>query len=108
MARLILLAMLGLLLLRALSRLARGVLEGAGYSRTPDRSSVALVRDPVCGVYVVPANALTSGSGQAMKYFCSEQCRRSWSATAIPNSATPNSQATPNFQLPNSDRRVGP
>ena len=67
-----------MVVMRALSRLARGVLEGAGYSRTPARSSVSLVRDPVCGVFVAPANALTSGSGQATKYFCSEKCRRDW------------------------------
>jgi YHS domain-containing protein len=92
MARVILWAVLIMVVVRALSRLARGVLEGAGYNRTPARSSVSLVRDPVCGVFVAPANALTSGSGQATKYFCSEKCRRSWTGVSIPNSATPNSQ----------------
>ena len=38
-------------------------------------ASVPLVRDPVCGTYVVRAKALTEGSGEATQYFCSEKCR---------------------------------
>ena len=60
------------------SRAARG---GAAAARGPaaDRgggaASVPLVRDPVCGTYVVRAKALTTGSGDQMQYFCSEKCR---------------------------------
>ena len=92
MVRVILWVVLIGLLVRALSGLARGVLEGAGYSRTPDRPSLPLVRDPMCGVFVDPRRALTSGSGAATTYFCSEKCRRSWTGVSTPNSATPNSQ----------------
>jgi YHS domain-containing protein len=79
MARLILWAVLIVLLARSLSRLLHGVLEGAGYRRedSPPRS-VGLVRDPVCGVYVVPGQALSAGTGAATRYFCSEDCRRKW------------------------------
>jgi len=79
MARLILWAILIVIIARSLSRLLHGVLEGAGYSRdnAPQRS-VGLVRDPVCGVYVVPGHALTAGTGEATRYFCSEECRRKW------------------------------
>ena len=79
MARLILWAILIVIFARSLSRLLRGVLEGAGYSRdnAPQRS-VGLVRDPVCGVFVVPGHALTTGTGEATRYFCSEDCRRKW------------------------------
>ena len=62
MARLILWGILILLVVRALSRLLRGVLEGAGY-RARDAAAAeasALVRDPVCGIFVVPGQALTS------------------------------------------------
>jgi YHS domain-containing protein len=38
-------------------------------------ASVPLVRDPVCGTYVVRAKALTAGSGDQTQYFCSEKCR---------------------------------
>jgi YHS domain-containing protein len=79
MARLILWAILIVIIARSLSRLLHGVLEGAGYIRdnAPQRS-VGLVRDPVCGVFVVPGHALTVGTGEATRYFCSEDCRRKW------------------------------
>jgi YHS domain-containing protein len=79
MARLILWAILIVIIARSLSRLLHGVLEGAGYIRdNPPQRSVGLVRDPVCGVFVVPGHALTVGSGEATRYFCSEDCRRKW------------------------------
>ena len=78
MARLILWAILLVVLARLLSRLLRGVIEGAGYTRGEIPPSVGLVRDPVCGVFVVPGKALTSGTGAAMRHFCSDKCRREW------------------------------
>jgi YHS domain-containing protein len=79
MGRLILWAILLFFVGRALSRLLRGVLEGAGYQRsTPQQRSVGLVKDPVCGVFVVPGQALTEGTGSGARYFCSEKCRREW------------------------------
>jgi hypothetical protein len=80
MAKLILWAVLIVLFVRSLSRLLRGVIEGAGYTRDPSpQRGVGLVRDPVCGVFVVPGKALTSGTGAATRHFCSEKCRREWS-----------------------------
>jgi len=79
MARLILWAILLVIIARSLSRLLHGVLEGAGYVRDATRErSVGLVRDPVCGVFVVPGHALSDGTGNATRYFCSEECRRKW------------------------------
>jgi len=61
MAKVILWGILILLAVRALSRLLRGVLEGAGYRREmAPPQGVGLVRDPVCGVFVVPGQALTA------------------------------------------------
>jgi hypothetical protein len=81
MARLILWVVLIVLLLRAVSRLLRGVLEGAGYRREPGQvTGVSLVKDPVCGVFVVPGQALALGSGRDAKFFCSEKCRQAWRA----------------------------
>lgn len=79
MARLILWAILLVIIARSLSRLIHGMLEGAGYIRdnSPQRS-VGLVRDPVCGVFVVPREALSAGTGNTTRYFCSEACRREW------------------------------
>ena len=79
MARFILWAILIVIIARSLSRLLQGVLEGAGYTRgNAPQPSVGLVRDPVCGVFVVPGSALTAGTGEATRYFCSEDCRRKW------------------------------
>ena len=78
MARFILWSILFTVLVRSLFRLMHGILEGAGYTRDPAPKSVGLVRDPVCGVFVIPGQALTSGEGSARRYFCSEKCRREW------------------------------
>lgn len=68
-----------LIIIRLLWKFIRGVLEGAGVVQSPRHASVGLVRDPVCGVFVVPSKALTSGSGSQTRYFCSEKCRAEWS-----------------------------
>ena len=80
MARLIIWLVLFAILARLVWRFFYAVFEGAGMLRErPDRSAVKLVRDPVCGVFVVPSKALTAGSGSTVKYFCSEKCRQEWS-----------------------------
>jgi YHS domain-containing protein len=82
MAKLILWAILIVIVMRSVSRLLHGVLEGAGYTRgNRAQQSVGLVRDPVCGVFVVPGRALSAGTGSATRYFCSENCRREWLKT---------------------------
>jgi YHS domain-containing protein len=66
-------------IVRAVTRLLRGIangLNGPAAPKTP--AAVPLVRDPVCGTYVVAANALTSGSGSQTRFFCSENCRRAY------------------------------
>ncbi|MGH9372427.1 MAG: hypothetical protein ACRD15_12925 [Vicinamibacterales bacterium] len=68
-----------LIVIRIVWTFVRSVLEGAGMLGTSQQPSVKLVRDPVCGVFVVPSNALTAGSGSSVKYFCSEKCRKEWS-----------------------------
>ena len=69
-----------LAVIRAVWRLLRGVLEGAGYRRvdSPQTPGVKLVRDPMCGVFVSPNRALAARAGGEMVYFCSEKCRRDW------------------------------
>ena len=81
MARFILWSILLTLLLRSVSRLMHGILEGSGYTRdSAARKSVGLVRDPVCGVFVVPGQALAIGDGPSRRYFCSEKCRDAYRA----------------------------
>jgi YHS domain-containing protein len=67
---------------RMVYRFMYAVFEGAGMLREPqarERAAVKLVRDPVCGVFVVPSKALTSGAGSDTQFFCSEKCRQEWS-----------------------------
>jgi uncharacterized protein len=79
MTRVIIWALLVILVVRALMRLGRGIMEGAGYTRHGQAPpSVPLVKDPVCGVFVPRTKALTAGSGSEMKFFCSEKCRQAW------------------------------
>lgn len=68
-----------ILIVRALWRLAKGVM--AGVQAAPDgsrgrRAPVALSRDPICGTYVVPDRALALRDGALVRYFCSERCRQ--------------------------------
>jgi YHS domain-containing protein len=73
MAGWILKIILFLILMRLLWRLARGIMEG--YAPDVRSRGVGLVRDPVCGVFVVPSQALTAVADGQTKYFCSEKCR---------------------------------
>jgi YHS domain-containing protein len=67
------------LILRSVLRLVRGIAEGMRPPAQPKATRpVALVRDPVCGTYVVPTTSVSTGSGAQMKFFCSENCRRAY------------------------------
>lgn len=72
--------LLVLAVVRALWRLAKGMLEGAGYQRVdaPLRAGVKLERDPVCGTFVAPAKASVLRIGGRTLYFCSDKCQREW------------------------------
>lgn len=82
MVRLIIWLVLLLLIGRIVWRFMYALFDGAGMLRdrssAADSSAVKLVRDPVCGTFVVPAKALTAGSGSSTQYFCSEKCRSQW------------------------------
>jgi YHS domain-containing protein len=69
-----------LALIRAVWRLAKGVLEGAGYQRVdgPAQVGTKLERDPICGTYVSPSKAPALRVGGRTLYFCSDKCRREW------------------------------
>jgi YHS domain-containing protein len=79
MVRLLIFLLLVYFVARAIWRLVYGIAEGLSAPREPKSpSAVALARDPVCGTYVVPSRALTSGSGNDLQFFCSERCRQAW------------------------------
>jgi YHS domain-containing protein len=85
--RTFLLFLLVLFLLRAVSRLLRGVMQGAtqgGGGRRSSRSRttpVKMIADPICGTYVVPGKALQLARGGETFYFCSDKCRDQWAAS---------------------------
>lgn len=83
MVRFILLSILLTLLLRALLRLWAGVMRGVRDgapprgrqgSQVPQRG-VQMVRDPMCGTFLVPGNAVVLSSDKGREYFCSTDCR---------------------------------
>lgn len=87
MWRALLLLLLFVFLARAVWRLLLGVVQGA--SSTPARSprgasgtpSVKMVRDPVCGTFVVPGKAISLAVRGETVYFCSEECRSQYGAS---------------------------
>ncbi len=84
MARFILILILALIVGRAFWRLFDGVVEGATgvrrpSARTPQRR-VHMVRDPVCGTFVVPERAVELANGREPLYFCSAGCRDQYQA----------------------------
>lgn len=83
MPRFFLLLILVIILGRAFWRLVDGVVEGATGRRTETRTpqrSVHMVRDPVCGTFVVPERAIALTSGRDQQYFCSAGCRDKYQA----------------------------
>jgi YHS domain-containing protein len=69
-----------LAVIRAVWRLAKGVLEGAGFQQVDGtrQTGVKLVRDPNCGTFVSPSRAAVTRIAGETVYFCSEKCRREW------------------------------
>ena len=75
--------LLAVLIVRLIWKFLAGVAAGVGEQRPHGaKPGVALVRDPVCGVYIEPSRALSARSGQTTHYFCSQECRRSFLRTA--------------------------
>ena len=77
--RLSLYVILAFFIVRAFWRLLDGIVEGASGSRgrggrAPQRG-VQMVRDPVCGTFVVRDRALTLSDGRTEVFFCSDACR---------------------------------
>jgi len=77
MTGLILKLVLLIVVIRALLRLFRGIVDGLRGSSSA-KPAVALVRDPICGTFVAPSTAPSYGTGGQMQFFCSEKCRRAY------------------------------
>ena len=83
MVRVLLLLILIMVVARIFWRLVDGVIEGvtgqppAARRRSP---SVPMVRDPVCGTFVLPDRAVVLVEGRRQVYFCSDRCRDKYRA----------------------------
>ena len=78
MIRIALLLLLVIFIARAFWRLVDGILEGVSGRRSSIgalKHGVRMVRDPVCGTYVVPDHAVTIAAGRRQLFFCSTNCR---------------------------------
>ena len=82
MLRFLIVSILVVVVIRALWRLLEGVIEGivGRPGSRPPQVGVRMVRDPVCGTFVVPAQALTLTEGKQHLYFCSTRCRDAYRA----------------------------
>ncbi len=87
LVRLLIVGLLVMLVVRAVWRFLVAVVDGATSQRPsrgvqprggPPSRGVAMVRDPVCGTFVVPGRALTATEGNQVHHFCSEDCRRAY------------------------------
>ena len=82
MLRLVLEFILILVVARAFWRVVGGIVEGVtGRPRTrvPERG-VQMVRDPVCGTFVLPDRAVALTDGRRRVFFCSTACRDTYRA----------------------------
>jgi YHS domain-containing protein len=75
---------LAIFVARAFWRLVDGIVDGVkgaprGGGGVPARG-VAMVRDPVCGTFVLPDDALTITDGRGRVFFCSTACRDKYRA----------------------------
>jgi YHS domain-containing protein len=84
LVRAALLLILFVFVARAFWRLLDGIVEGAvgprGRGARAPEQAVPMVRDPVCGMFLVPDRAVTLVDGRARVYFCSDACRDTYRA----------------------------
>jgi YHS domain-containing protein len=77
--RAILLFLLVLFVVRAIWRLLEGIVSGASAPsprrRNAGAPAVKLVKDPVCGTFVVPGKSPSLVRAGETVYFCSNTCR---------------------------------
>ena len=78
-----------LVAIRAIWKLIQGISVGMSVNTAEPRQSrepgvpaqgVQMVKDPVCGTYVVPARAVSAVISRQTVYFCSTECRDKYQA----------------------------
>ncbi len=83
MLRFVLLLVLSIIISRMIGRLISSFMNGMtgreGGSRPP-QAGIHMVRDPVCGTFVLPDRAVTLSVGRSQVFFCSNRCRDKYRA----------------------------
>ena len=84
---------------RAFWRVVDGVLAGlsgdGGGTRAPGGGSVQMVRDPVCGTFLVPDKAVILADRSQRLFFCSTRCRDAYRAGRSTGADRPEPSARP-------------
>ena len=83
LVRLVLFLLLALMAVRSLMRFVAGFMVGVspdGPQAAPKPLAKAghMVKDPVCGTYVVEGQALTAVRSGQKAWFCSPECQAAW------------------------------
>ena len=84
MVRVALLLVLIVFIARAFWRLVDGFIAGLSGKPSSTRAvkrGVQMVRDPVCGVFVIPDRAVMITDGRRQLFFCSTNCRDRYRVT---------------------------
>ena len=76
--RFILISLLITLVVRAVMKFFGGLVEGASGQRKQVPPAAKMVKDPVCGTYVVQNRALMASRGEETAWFCSPECQQAW------------------------------
>jgi YHS domain-containing protein len=94
MLRLILFLVLAIIVGRAFWRLVDGIVAGVSGrpldgSRSVAQHGVQMVRDPICGTFLLPDRALVLSVGGTRLFFCSDACRDKYRARPSTGSGSP-------------------
>ena len=95
--RLILFLVLGIFVARAFWRLVDGIVAGVsgrplgGSGDVRQQQSVQMVRDPVCGTFLLPERAVMLSDGRTRLFFCSDACRDKYRGRPSTGSGRPGS-----------------
>ena len=82
LARFLIWSLLLLVVWRALRSLFSGIAQGASSPRPPQASppekGELMVRDPVCGTFVLPSRSVSLRDRSGTHHFCSDRCREAY------------------------------
>jgi YHS domain-containing protein len=83
LARFLIWTLLVLVVWRALRSLFAGIVQGASSPPPPRQAGPPekgelMVRDPVCGTFVLPSRAITLNDRRGVHHFCSDSCRQAY------------------------------